>query len=399
MKRLFPAAALACLLFLGSFSSLTAQPVLQFCGEVLPANQPAITQEWLKALSHQAAQADWLTTLKHRSAVLFPIIEPIIAQFNIPADFKYIPLIESGAQNHTVSSKGAAGFWQLMPGTARSLGLSVARRHDDRYDLRKATVAACRYLRELYEELGSWTLVAAAYNDGPNYVQAIRRRFPDHHALALPYQASATKSYVYKAVALKELFTKPQDYRAYLSDYAVTQLSIGNPDVTEAERLAILNSFDPTLTDNYADSVAVTESTLIPGDDDVSAPVLAQNPTELPTPIPAQPADTEMVAVHLETRNVAGEALTEGKLCLFEAVQPVTINGVSIAVGDLIYAHVEAIDRATGRVFMRTEKVISTPIQQTVKIRLTAISATRQPGIVLPGAYAPPGLKLIWEAL
>lgn len=399
MKKLFAAAALASLLFLGSFSPLVAQPLLQFCGEVLPANQPAITQQWLKALSHQAAQTDWLTTLKHRSAVLFPIIEPIIAQFNIPADFKYIPLIESGAQNYTVSSRGAAGFWQLMPGTARSLGLNVARRHDDRYDLRKATAAACRYLRELYQELGSWTLVAAAYNAGPNYVQAMRRRFPDHHALTLPYQASATKSYVYKAVALKELFTKPQDYRAYLSEQAVNQLSIGNPDVTEAERLAILDSFDPTLTDNYADSVVVADSTLIPSDDDMSAPVLPQKTAELATPTPAQPADTEVVAVQLETRNVAGESLTEGKLCLFEAVQPVTINGVSIAVGDLIYAHVEAIDRSTGRVFMRTEKVISTPTQQTIKLRLTAVGATRQPGVVLPGAYAPPGLKLVWEAL
>ena len=399
MKKLFPTAVLASLLFFGSFSSLVAQPVLQFCGEVLPANQPAITEQWLKALSHQAAQAEWLTTLKHRSAVLFPIIEPIIAQFNIPADFKYIPLIESGAQNNAVSSRGAAGFWQLMPGTARSLGLSVARRHDDRYDLRKATAAACRYLRELYQELGSWTLVAAAYNAGPNYVQAVRRRFPDHHVLALPYQASATKSYVYKAVAIKELFTKPENYRAYLSENAVNQLSIGNPNVTEAERLAVLDSFDPTLTEDYADSVVIADTTTSPDDDDVSAPEVAKKTSKVVVPATAQPADTEVVAVHLETRNVSGESLTEGKLCVFEAVQPVTINGVAISVGDLLYAHVEAIDQTTGRVFMRTEKVVSTRTQQTIKIRLTAVGNTRQPGVVLPGAYAPPGLKLTWEAL
>ncbi len=329
-----------------------------------------------------------------------PIIEPIIAQYNIPADFKYLPLIESGAQNYTVSSRGAAGFWQLMPGTARLLGLRVDRRQDERLNLRKATNAACRYLRELYEQLGSWMLVAAAYNAGPNHVQAIRRQFPEQHALTLPYHAAATKSYVFHAVALKELFTKPQAYRAYLSERAVTQLSIGNPNVTEAERLAILDTFDPSPSgtdDVAADSVLASDTTDRTGIAD--APALPEKADE-PTAPPAQAKPAQVAVPQLETRSLTVGLLTEGQLCLFEAAQSTVINGIAVAVGDLIYAHIDAIDPTSGRVFLRTEKVVSTQTQNTVKLRLTAVDTIRQPGIVLPNGQAlTEGSKLVWEAL
>ncbi|MBC8154366.1 MAG: lytic transglycosylase domain-containing protein [Bacteroidetes bacterium] len=377
-------ASLTGLSLFGLIHVTAAQSVVQFCGEILPANQPAISQKWLKVLSRQAGQAGYLTRLKQRASVVFPVIEPIIAQYDIPADFKYLPLVESGGQNHTVSRRGAAGFWQLMPQTARSLGLSVAQRRDERYDLRKSTSAACRYLRELYQQLGSWTLVATAYNAGPNYVQALHRRFPDQHALALPFQTPETQSYVFQAVALKELFTKPQDYPTYLSESTISLLSAGNPAISEAELAALEREFGVTeaTTLNLASTLELeAEAT----ENDSAAVAVA--------PVPVEP-----LAPQLETRSVSGEPLSEGQLCLFEVIRPITINGVAIMVGDLIYAHVETLN--SGRAFLRTEKVVSAQTQETIKLQLVAVEKTRQPGVPIPARDTlTSGWKLIWEHL
>ncbi len=74
-------------------------------------------------------------------------------------------VIESGLDN-VVSPSGAAGFWQLMKGTAREYGLEVNKDIDERYNLEKATVVACEYLQEAYHKFGNWTMAAASYNMG-----------------------------------------------------------------------------------------------------------------------------------------------------------------------------------------------------------------------------------------
>src|SRR5690606_35056043 len=76
-----------------------------------------------------------------------------------------IPLVESGLKSG-VSPKGAAGFWQFMPQTARDFGLKVNDEVDERNNIHKSTVAAAKYLKSLYREFNSWTLAAAAYNIG-----------------------------------------------------------------------------------------------------------------------------------------------------------------------------------------------------------------------------------------
>lgn len=382
MHKLVLLAVLTGLSMLSRVPSAAAQSIVHFCGEVLPANQPVVARLWAQVLSRQASQAAYLNTLKQRAMVVFPVIEPIIAQYDIPADFKYLLLVESGGQNNTVSSRGAAGFWQLMPGTARLLGLSTARNHDERYDLRKSTSAACRYLRELHEQMGSWTLVAAAYNAGPNYVHALQRRFPTHHALALPYQSAATKSYVFQAVALKELLTNPQSYPTYLNEQTIARLSEGNSTVSETERMALLMAVDSEPETVEADSAQMAVTSQQPVTDLTGPPV------------------TVAAAPRLETRSVSGGSLAEGQLRMFEVIRPSVINGVTVSVGDLIYAHVETLDAATGRVFLRTEKVVSAQTQETTKLQLVAVEKTRQPGVSTPARDAmESGWKLSWESL
>ena len=84
-----------------------------------------------------------------------------------PLELKYLPIIESALNPSAVSRAGAAGLWQFMLATGRRYGLQVNSLVDERRDPIKATWAAARYLRELYDIYHDWNLVIAAYNCGP----------------------------------------------------------------------------------------------------------------------------------------------------------------------------------------------------------------------------------------
>ncbi|MFM6953793.1 MAG: lytic transglycosylase domain-containing protein, partial [Sphingobacteriaceae bacterium] len=148
--------------------------------------------------------------LHYQAKHMFPVMAPILAAYGIPQDFKYIPLVESGFKSGT-SHKGASGAWQFMPHTARSYGLKVNSVVDERQQLAKSTVAACKYLRSLYKEFNSWTLVAAAYNIGENKLKRIIRQqdHANYFRLKLNHE---TAGYVYKLVAMKEIIENPTRY-------------------------------------------------------------------------------------------------------------------------------------------------------------------------------------------
>jgi len=148
--------------------------------------------------------------LQKKAAKIFPVIEPILNQYGIPDDFKYMLLVESGFGDG-VSSAGAAGPWQLMPSTARLLGLKVRKGSDERYNLHKSTVAACKYLRDLHREFKDWSLVAAAYNNGDNKIKRalLKQNQLSYFFLKLNPE---TGSYVYKIIAIKEILEKPSIY-------------------------------------------------------------------------------------------------------------------------------------------------------------------------------------------
>jgi membrane-bound lytic murein transglycosylase D len=106
----------------------------------------------------------------------FRIIESIFRKHDLPAELKYLAVIESQLKTSAVSHAGAVGPWQLMSTTARELGLKVTSRYDERKNIYKSTGAAAKYLRDLYAAYGDWLLVIAAYNAGPGKVDyAIKR--------------------------------------------------------------------------------------------------------------------------------------------------------------------------------------------------------------------------------
>jgi membrane-bound lytic murein transglycosylase D len=108
--------------------------------------------------------------LKSNKSNYFKTIDKIFLQRNIPVELKYLAVIESHLKTNAVSRVGAAGVWQFMPGTAKALGLKVTSRYDERQHLWKSSVAAAKYLGDLYAYFGDWLLVIAAYNSGPLHV-------------------------------------------------------------------------------------------------------------------------------------------------------------------------------------------------------------------------------------
>jgi len=128
----------------------------------------------------------------------FPMMEETLDRYGLPLELKYLSVIES-ALNPTVKSRmGATGLWQFMLRTGKMYGLEVNTLVDERKDPRKATDAAARYLKDLYDIYGDWNLVIAAYNCGPGNVnKAIRRSggLTDYWAI-YPYLPRETRGYV-----------------------------------------------------------------------------------------------------------------------------------------------------------------------------------------------------------
>lgn len=110
-----------------------------------------------------------------RSFLYFPIFEHYLEAYNVPAELKYLSMIESRLRPSAESAVGASGLWQFMPSTARLYGLTINQYVDERHDPYKSSEAAAKMLASLYDQFGDWSLVLAAYNCGPGRVnKAIR---------------------------------------------------------------------------------------------------------------------------------------------------------------------------------------------------------------------------------
>jgi len=188
--------------------SLMAQ--LNFAEETLPLGDKKVERKMKKILAAHTYGNTQTNRLHAKAAKWFPVIEPILAAYGIPNDFKYLALVESGMAEG-VSPKGAAGIWQFMPGTARTYGLRVNGNVDERYNLRKSTIAACKYIKEMYKGLESWTLVAAAYNvgDGRLRKQIDNQNQDNYYKMRLNRE---TGGYVYKVISMKQIMEHPKRY-------------------------------------------------------------------------------------------------------------------------------------------------------------------------------------------
>jgi hypothetical protein len=202
----------------------SASAAFNFADEALPVNDARVTRKLNKSLRQHDFRTVQSNILHRKAEKLFPIIEPILKFYGIPDDFKYIPLVESGLKEG-VSPRGANGLWQFMPGTARTYGLKVGHGVDERLNVRKSTIAACKYIKELYGEFNSWTLAAAAYNNGSIKLErAINKQNEDNYfRMSLNRETGA---YIYKLIAMKAVIEHPAKYGYKKNDVIITSAQL-----------------------------------------------------------------------------------------------------------------------------------------------------------------------------
>lgn len=183
---------------------------VDFAGEITPLQISDVRERLDRELLINANLHSATILIIKRANRAFPIIEPILKQYGVPDDFKYLAVIESSLTN-AVSAAGAKGVWQFMPETAKEKGMEVNDGVDERYHLQKSTEAACKYLVAAKQKFGNWTLAAASYNGGMNGVNTkiVEQQVNDYYDLHLTEE---TSRYVFRILALKEIMKHPELY-------------------------------------------------------------------------------------------------------------------------------------------------------------------------------------------
>lgn len=157
----------------------------------------------------------WFRQWLQRSYKYMPFIQDELRKAGLPQDLAYMVMIESGFAPNAISHANAVGPWQFIEATGSRYGLSKSWWLDERRDLKKSTLAAIRYLRDLHSEFGSWYLVAASYNMGENGLRNRIKKYGtnDYWSLirlnALPLE---TQDYVPKILAVMLISKAPNLY-------------------------------------------------------------------------------------------------------------------------------------------------------------------------------------------
>jgi peptidoglycan lytic transglycosylase D len=191
--------------------ALRVKQALSLCGEPVPLELAHVRErfekEMLLSLGDRPQALLWIK----RAPRYMPFIEKVLESNHMPADLKYLVVAESALRPHAGSPKGAMGFWQLMPETARKYGLQVDEYVDERRNINLSTPAALKYLQALHDKFPSWTLTLAAYNMGEEGLTAemLEQGTQDYYNLYLPLE---TQQFIFRILAVKLILSQPQKY-------------------------------------------------------------------------------------------------------------------------------------------------------------------------------------------
>ena len=165
---------------------------------------------------------DYTRKMLCKEALYLPLFEKYLKKHELPEELKYLPVIEAGLNPKAVSGSRAVGLWQFMRLTAREQGLKIDWYIDERMDSEKATEAACKYIKWLYEYFKDWKMTLAAYNCGiGNVSRAIRRSgYKKGFWKVYRYLPRETRSYVPQFAALCYAMEYADEHNLFVKDPA-----------------------------------------------------------------------------------------------------------------------------------------------------------------------------------
>ncbi len=178
---------------------------LSFAGERVPLERWEVRERMEREMIVNYYMHGTTLYILKLTSRYFPMIEQKLRANGVPDDFKYLCVAESALQ-HQTSAVGAASFWQFMKDTGPRYGLEINNEVDERYNVAKATDAACAYLKEAYGKFNSWTAAAASYNCGQaGYTKQIEfQQRSNYYDLAFPEE---TNRYIFRILSLKILLS------------------------------------------------------------------------------------------------------------------------------------------------------------------------------------------------
>lgn len=171
-------------------------------------------ERWVKYYSQGNGRENMKVYLA-RSHRYMNLMSGIMTDCQLPTGLVYMAMAESGFSAWAKSPKGAYGYWQFIPATARRYGLTIDSHIDERRDFVLSTEAACRYLVDLYDMFGDWSLAMAGYNCGENRVARAVSQHQSRNFWYLSNQGALpreTRNYVPKIIAMRRIALNPEDY-------------------------------------------------------------------------------------------------------------------------------------------------------------------------------------------
>lgn len=202
------------------------------CGQKVDLDRVDMYERFDRELTSAAyTHGNTLLTIK-RANKLFPVIAPILKANGVPEDMLYLACVESTLNNRALSGAKAAGIWQFMATTAKQYGLEVNDEVDERYNLEKATEAACKFLKAAKAKYGNWTSAMASYNAGQARISKELEAQMVDDSFDL-YLNEETSRYVFRILATKAIMENPKAFGFHLTadqlymplEYTVVEVS------------------------------------------------------------------------------------------------------------------------------------------------------------------------------
>jgi len=277
----------------------------EFCGVRIPVEHPEVRARLKSELARRLRYQQESRELIRRSGRYQQIFQNIIQQYGIPDDFFYIALAESNLSN-AVSYKGAVGFWQFMPETAREFGLEVSETVDERVHPERSTHAASRYFKQSYRTFKNWLLVATSYNMGITGLLRCIREQNTQNLFEMDLSEEA-QNYIYRVVSFKHLLEYPEKYgisRSLRNDYAPIPCKV----VSIESNIPDLESFA------FEQETSLTDIKVL-------------NPWLVGNKLIAKPGKTYHIRIPLRDDYMAEELVTESMRKLFASDRRVLADG------------------------------------------------------------------------